>query len=168
MPNRIAAGFLVVLLASGAALADTPPSTQDANFLVKTARGAEHELAIAKLAREKATRPDVKSYAEMIISGHESANSQLHDVARKNGVTIPSGMTRSQQADVHRLAGLQGGDFDRAYVKDETRINQRDEKLEKAEIASTSNAQIKSFVQSLQADDAKHAAAGKTLELSGQ
>ena len=164
----------IILLATGTASALSPAdaaasvSSKDRHFLAETARGAQYELTIAKLAADMATRADIKDYAQMIISAHESGKAKLHAVAQDNNITLPENMTKAQQAKVRRLSTLQGSTFDKAYVAEETRINQRDKTLEEKEIDTTSNQQIKDFVRSLHEDDVKHASAGRALERSGQ
>ena len=143
-------------------------SATDRDFLVSTAQGATYELATAKLALTKATRPDIKSYAHTMIADHQSLNQKLHQVARQNDVDLPTTMTSDKQHDYDSLEGLDGTAFDTAFVQAEVADNRNDVATEQKEADTTDNAQIKSFVERLQRADTKHAKLGEALQRSGQ
>lgn len=139
-------------------------SDTDKSFLQDQAQGTAYELVIAQLAVQKAQRPAVKSYAQMVISDHSQLNSQLQMVARIKKVDLPSDMTAKQKADLARLQGLSGAAFDKAYEEETTRINGQDKSQDAKELAETKDETVRQFVQQLQAADAKHFTAGEQLK----
>ncbi len=109
-------------------------STGDQKFLQNEAQGTAYELAIAKLAAQKATQPDIKNYAQMIIQDHEQLNTQLQQLAQSKGVSLPSSMTAEQQTKLTRLQGLTGQEFDRQYENDTTQVNGQDKSEDQQEL----------------------------------
>ena len=163
----MSARFVVALslgaaLLSGAAHA-AGVSERDSKFLQTESQGAAYELAIAKLATQKATASDIKSYAQMVVSDHDQLNTELHQLASSKGVDLPADMTSKQQSDLQHLQGLSGDAFDRAYKEETTRVNGEDVKEDAAELAATGDADIRGFVQKLRAADVKHEEAGQKL-----
>lgn len=57
-------------------------------FLTKVAESAPKEIAMAQLAVERASNPQVKSYAQQIISDHEQMSQQLVQLAQAKGVEL--------------------------------------------------------------------------------
>jgi len=161
MKNHYTFAVCSLLLSSTAFAADIPDS--QSKFLKTQSQGAAYELAIAKLAEQKATSPEIKSYAQMVAADHESLNSELHKLASSKGVDLPAEMTGKQQSELKTLQGLSGSAFDSAYKKETTRINDEDKKEDQSEMSSVTDPDIRSFVQKLQAADTKHYQAGEKL-----
>ena len=74
------------------------------------------EVALAKLAQEKASNADVKSFAAKLEKDHSQANDDLKEVASKKNITLASAPSKSHQALHDKLAKLSGAEFDKAYV----------------------------------------------------
>lgn len=139
-------------------------STTDQTFLQKQAQGTSYELAIAKLAAQKATKPDMRNYAQMVVTDHDQLNSQLQQLAQSKGVTLPSTMTAKQQANLSNLQDLTGSAFDRQYLNETTRINKEDKQQDQQELSATQDFSVRSFVQTLQSADQKHYKAAQNLK----
>ncbi len=155
---------LVILLVLSAPAANATVSADDRSFLRHEAQGDAYELAIAQLAAEKATRGDVKAYAQRIVSDHEQANAALRHLAQDKGVQLPNGMTNDEQTRFSGLQNLHGADFDRAYVKEALRVNAEDKRDFAKEAKTTHDAEIRAYVQRFSAMDAEHEQAAKQLQ----
>lgn len=164
----VAASLSGGLLFASAGARAASLSEADRDFLVNTAQGATYELAVAKLALTKNASPAVRSYAQTMVSDHRSLNRRLHQVAQENGVSLPTTMTNDKQQSLDHLRGLNGEQFDAAFVQDEADDNKNDTATEQKEISTTDNAQVRTLVQHLQAADAKHAKIGETLQQEGK
>ena len=88
----------------------------DATFVKKAADGGMAEVALAKLAQEKASNADVKSFAAKLEKDHSQVNDDLKEVASKKNITLASAPSKSHQALHDKLAKLSGAEFDKAYV----------------------------------------------------
>ena len=143
-------------------------SSADRDFLVSTAQGTTYELSTAELALTKSTRGDIKSYAHTMIADHKSLDPKLHQLAKRNGVDLPTSMTDEKQQSYDHLKGLDGKAFESAFVKDEADDNGKDVATEQKEIEATDNPHLKAFVGRLKQSDAKHAKLGQALQQAGQ
>ena len=158
----LAIGAIVATgVATGSAQALTPT---DQTFLQDQAQGGAYELAIARLAGQKATDNGIRRYARSIVADHETLNRRLTRLAQGKGVQLPAAMTDRQQADLSRLQGLSGKEFNRAYLTETQRINKDDKEQDRQELAQTKDPAVRSFVQALQTTDAKHFEMGQKLK----
>lgn len=57
-------------------------------FITKVAKSGPKEVAIAQLAVERASNPQVKSYAQQIISDHRKMNQELVQLAQQKGIEL--------------------------------------------------------------------------------
>lgn len=139
-------------------------SGSDKSSLIDVAKGANYELAIAKLAEQRASHPDVKQYAKTVTADHEQLNGALHQIAQRGGVTLPPGMTHEEHGTLTHLETLHGAAFDKAYVGELKRINGKDSSAMKKEIDTTKNTAVKAFLKQMQTADDKHEEMAKKLE----
>lgn len=112
-----ATGMAISNAAQGVKEAVTPtPSAQD--FTDKAAKSEAFEIASAKLAAGKAASPDLKSFAEMMITDHTASTAKIRKAASAAmPAIIPDvTLTDGQQRKLADLAKLSGKDFDKAYA----------------------------------------------------
>jgi putative membrane protein len=103
-----------------------PQKVDDKKFVKDAAVGGLTEVELGKLAQQKASSPDVKQFAEKMVSDHTKANDQLKEVATKENIDIPSSLDSKHQSRVDKLAKLSGPDFDKAYMKDQLKDHEKD------------------------------------------
>lgn len=109
--------------ATGATTTTTPPAgarleRADRRFLERAAEGGMAEVALGQVARERATDPQVKAFAQRIEEDHGKANQALMQLAGTKGVELPKEPERGARRDAERMAAMKPGpDFDRAYMK---------------------------------------------------
>jgi len=84
-------------LVGGARAADTTPtggssslSEKDKTFMKKAAKGGMMEVAMGKMAEEKAQSDDVKSFGKRMVTDHSKANDDLKSIASNKGVQLPT------------------------------------------------------------------------------
>lgn len=78
------------------------------------------EIALAKLAKEKAQSNEVKSFANNMLDDHTKAHDELKQLAQSKGVSLPAEADRQQQSAEKKLAALTGEKFDRQYMNHES------------------------------------------------
>lgn len=88
----------------------------DSEFAVKAANGGMAEVALSKIAEEKATDPKVKEFAKQMITDHSKANNELKTLATSKNITLPSAPNEEKQKAAADLGGKSGSDFDKAYI----------------------------------------------------
>jgi len=109
---------IVTLGASvGGARAASNISTGQGHFLKKTAEHGMAEVELAKLARDKAMRDEVKQFADRMVADHTKANDEVTALATSNGVKLPDGPDKKHAKEKDKLAKLSGPDFDREFMR---------------------------------------------------
>lgn len=161
---RHAALTILLILAAPAAFAAV--SAADRSFLDREARGISYELAIAQLAVQKATRNDIKAYAQRIIAEHAQEDAMLKQIAQNQGVSLPAGMTHDEQTRFADLQGLQGAAFDRAYVAEMVRASAEDERDLTEGAQGSHDLGIRAYANRFGAVAAEHEHAARQLRAS--
>lgn len=111
------AGFAAFLcaLASTAAYADR--HSNDQNFVSQAAQAGLAEIAISKVAMEKSTNEDVRTYAGLMVREHGKANEELTGLVQGHDIDVPSTLDAKHQEAVTELSAKTGAEFDEAYAK---------------------------------------------------
>jgi len=119
--------------------------TNDKKFATDAAIGSMAEVALGKLAAEKATNPEVKQFGQKMVEDHGKANDELKAAAQKESIDLPSSLDSKHQATVDKLSKLSGADFDKAYVKEMVKDHDKDVKEFQKEAQNSQNASIRDF-----------------------
>lgn len=91
-------------------------SKKDENFIKKAATGGMFEIEAARLAAEKATDPQLKTFAEKLREHHQQASDELKQIASARGVTIPTQMPSKEKAMLDKLNKASGDKFDKEFI----------------------------------------------------
>jgi putative membrane protein len=94
----------------------TKTSSADTTFAKEAAMGGMAEVELGKLAVEKASSPDVKSFGQHMVDDHSKANDELKQLAAQKGMTLPATVSSMQKQDMDKLSKLSGAAFDKAYI----------------------------------------------------
>lgn len=89
----------------------------DQKFVHDAAAGGMAEVELGKLAQEKASSDQVKSFGKRMVDDHGRANDELKALAQKKNITLPTDLDRKDKATRDRLSKLSGPSFDRAYMR---------------------------------------------------
>lgn len=89
----------------------------DQTFVTKAGSGNMAEVELGKLAQEKGTSDQVKSFAQRMVTDHTKANDELKTIAQNKNITLPSDLDSHDKALRVRLSKLSGPQFDHAYIQ---------------------------------------------------
>jgi putative membrane protein len=109
----IAAALVSFAVSAQAAPGDLKHS--DKAFIEKAAKSGQAELQISQIAADRATNPQIKEYASMVVNDHQQMNSDLAALAAKKGVTLPATDAKSDKWSKKKT-----DEFDKDYVKEMT------------------------------------------------
>jgi len=154
-PSRFCFGTVftfAVLIAAGEVktYAQAPTDPQIAG-IVQTAN--QIDINHAKLALKKTSNPQVKEFANQMISDHTSLQKSVNDLAKKLSVTTEDSTTSKQlkqQAtdETKKLTSLRGNAFDKEYASHEVAYHQAVIEAAKTTlIPNAKNAELKSAVE---------------------
>jgi putative membrane protein len=107
----IVAGLLAIAQIKARAASD-----DDKKFLATAAQSDENEIGLSKLAEQKATNPEVRAFAQKMVSEHEKMSASMKPFADSWGVTPPSGLDDDHQKEFDKLQSMSGNDFDKDYM----------------------------------------------------
>lgn len=143
-------GFLSTFELGAMAQAQAPTDPQIVG-IVQTANRIDIDQA--KLALRKSTNPQVKEFANQMISDHTNLKKSVSDLASKLGAKEePSDTSKQlkQQAaeESKKLSGLKGKNFDREYASHEIAYHQAViDAATNTLIPNAKNAELKSALQ---------------------
>ena len=123
----------------------TVQRVDDKRFLKDAAMGGLTEVALGKLAVEKGSGDAVKQFGQKMIDDHTKASEELKQLAMAGGVNVPDALDSKHQSRVDKLARLSGGEFDKAYVKDQLKFHQQNVKEFQEEAQYGSVAEVMAF-----------------------
>jgi putative membrane protein len=84
-------------------------------FIIQASIGNLQEVALGRLAAEKAVSPEVKAFAKRMTIDHSKAEAQLIQLIKSRGFQIPREATDPPDEDL-MLKNTPAKDFDRVYV----------------------------------------------------
>jgi putative membrane protein len=114
LADRAASGPIV------SALAPTPtPQKSAQDFVAKAAGSDAFELAAAREAMQRASRNDVKAFADMMLRDHAKSTVDLQKALASAGepLSAPKAPPANLQSKLAQLGQTQPAAFDRAYME---------------------------------------------------
>jgi putative membrane protein len=144
MTQRIAVALAALALAAAPAFAQAVASS-DQSFAREASAGGLDEVALGTLAREKASNPDVKAFAERMITDHGKANDELKQWASSKNVTIAGDLDSPGRSTQVRLSKLSGDAFDKAYMKDMVADHRKDVAAFRKQSESAKDPELKAW-----------------------
>jgi putative membrane protein len=150
---RLAAAAAALCLLTGAASAQQQQKLTDPQIAHIAYTAGVIDIAAAKQALKKSKNKEVRAFAEDMVRDHSAVNKQALALVKKLKVKPqdnPTSRALVKQAKAKRaqLAKLKGAAFDKAYVANEVAFHKTvDNALETQLIPSSSNAELKSLLQ---------------------
>jgi putative membrane protein len=89
----------------------------DGDFVRDVATKNIAEIELSRMAIDKATRADLKAFAQKTIDIHGAAGSKLKSALAGHSLDWPAQLDDKHKKTGDELASKQGADFDREYVK---------------------------------------------------
>ena len=112
VPEQPAAGTAAVGTAGSAASVK-----RDDEFVHDVAMMNMAEIELSRMALNKATRADIKFFAQRIIDDHGAAGNKLKSVLSGDAIDWSGQLDDQHRKTADELAKTQGPDFDRDYLK---------------------------------------------------
>jgi putative membrane protein len=96
--------------------ADGRPLTPDGAFVAAAAQSGLSGVTLGRMAAEKASRPEVKRFAQQVVDVAGRMSEELKPLLKAQNLAAPSDMDQRQTKAHEMLTKLSGEDFDRAFV----------------------------------------------------
>jgi len=122
LPLRFTLAIMVAALAFPALslAAQSNPATAlptGKQFIMKAAKINLGEIALGKLAEQKATDPAIKDFGALMIRQHTALEQRLDTLAKDQGITLPTKPGAKQIALKEQLEKESGQRFDNSYIQ---------------------------------------------------
>jgi putative membrane protein len=118
---------------------------EQSEFLTEAASGGMMEVELGKLAQQRATNPQVKEFAGMMVKDHTAANKELRSLATSKNVMLPDSMSSDHMDHVRELRDKKGADFDKSYMNLMVEDHEEDVKLFEDAANNLEDAEVKAF-----------------------
>jgi putative membrane protein len=136
----------------------------DRKFIEEAAGSGMFEVQVSQLAASKATDPNVKSYASMLVDHHTAANNELVKIANARRVELPAAPPRGMRKDIEKLGKKNGAEFDRDYIREVgIKAHEKDIKLFQGASKDVKDPELKAFVDKTLPVLREHLAAAQKL-----
>lgn len=120
-------------------------SSSDQKFLTEAARGGMKEVRLGEIARNQASGPAVKDFAERLVTDHTKANEELKSLASQNGFVLPTELSDDAHREIDRMSKLSGAEFDREFIAAAMEDHQQGLKSFRDAAERADDAEVKAF-----------------------
>jgi len=147
---KVSALVMAGLLVGAAGL--SAKSVNDAQIASIVVTANQVDIDAGKLASTQATNPEVKKFAETMVTDHTGVNKSAVDLATKLKVTPEDNPTSQSlksggDANLAKLKTLKGAEFDRAYIDHEVDYHQAVlDAVDKTLIPGATNQELKALL----------------------
>lgn len=163
----IVAGSLV----SGCAVAQrTMPGTLSDAAIIGTFNAVDlTEIDAARLAKEKASSPAVREFADRMMQEHTTMLQTRQQLANRLNIqpetpALATAMKSTHDETMQELRKKSGSDFDRAYLDNEVKMHEQAIKLAQDTGESAENSRLKQHLMQTRPDLQSHLAATKSVQ----
>ena len=91
-------------------------TAKEAQCVMMFGSGNAGEIRLAELALKNSESPDVKEFAQMMITDHSKANDELSQVAKNHNIDFPPAPPAADVEMSKTLLDLKGEAFDKKYM----------------------------------------------------
>jgi putative membrane protein len=125
--------------------AKTGLAKSDQKFIEDTAAHGMAEVALGKLAQQKATSDQVKQFGARMEKDHSAANEELKKLASAKGVTLPTAIDKKHQKAIDELSTKTPARFDHEYMEAMVKDHKKDVSEFRRQSKSAKDADVRNF-----------------------
>lgn len=131
-------------------------NASDRQFMIKAAQSDMNEIMTSRLALQRASSAEVKSYAQVMIQQHTDSSSKLKPLAQQKGVTLPNSPSPEGRALMTQLSKLSGRQFDQAYMRGQAQAHARTEAEYRRQLQQGQDPDVRAFANQVLPVVAEH------------
>jgi putative membrane protein len=125
--------------------ATTRVSHGDAKFIRDAAEGNEMEIGLAEIVVRKTQNPQVREYAQHLISDHQQSNRELQQIASERGISWPVAIKKSDAHTLDKYENMSGPEMDRSVMNHWVKDHREDIKEYDKAAKHAQDPQVKQF-----------------------
>lgn len=148
---------------SGSMSGSSSLARADRRFIARAAERNMEELRLSELAAQQATNPQVRAFAQQMVSEHTQATTELTGLASRKGLDPMSREDYDQRA-VTKLGRQSGNDFDKAYMEKMTDAHEDTVDLFDKASRDSKDPEVQAFATKMLPKFREHQQHARTLE----
>jgi putative membrane protein len=123
---------------------------EEQKFVLKAAKSDETEISLSKLALQRSNDPQIKQFAQMMVTDHTKSTSLLKPIAMRHNVALPENPGPANDAKYKMLQNKSGKSFDKAYIQ--TMVTDHENTLQAFQSASgkVQDPKLKEFIATVE------------------
>jgi putative membrane protein len=139
-------------------------SQSDEEFIAKAVIGGLAEVEMGKLAKQRASSPNVRKLASRMVAEQEKVNRELESIAGRRGIAVPVALDDEHKGKLEDLMKESGRAFDRSYVRMQVDGHGKMQALLEAEVKGTRDQALKTFAVKTLPTVREHARMAKDIQ----
>jgi putative membrane protein len=128
----------------------------DAAAMKQLAQANLNEVEGGKAAASKAQSPDVKQFAQKMVTDHQQMYNELQSLAKQKSVALPQSASLKDMAQMKLAERANGVDFDKKYMEMMLKDHLKDAKDTQDLASKTKDPEFKAAVQKAHAKIEEH------------
>jgi len=158
-----------LLTGCAAAQRAMPGTMSDANVVAVFNTIDRSEIEAAQLAKQKASSPTVRDFAERMMDEHRAMLDKRRDLAGRLNIQpekpqLASALNDTHQESMEELRKKSGADFDRAYLDYQVKMHEQAAKLAEETGESTDHSRLKQHLMEARSDIRSHLASAQDIQ----
>ncbi|MCD9184875.1 MAG: DUF4142 domain-containing protein [Pyrinomonadaceae bacterium] len=133
------------------------------SFYTQAAESGMAEVMLGNLALQKTQNEQIRQFAQQMVTDHTNANNELKQLAESKNITLPASVSSKQQSAYDKLNGMNGMDFDKAFMKQMVKDHESAVKLFQKQSEKGEDADAKAFAAKTLPTLQMHLQMAKTL-----
>ncbi|MDE1156419.1 MAG: DUF4142 domain-containing protein [Acidobacteriaceae bacterium] len=121
-------------------------SDSDKIFVATAAQAGVDEIQLSELAETKTSNPEVKKFAQTMVTQHMELAEQIKPFALEWNVPVPMDMDSEHKAEYEKLNALSGEAFDKEYIDAMVQDHTKALELFTAEVSSAQDERLRQTV----------------------
>lgn len=118
----------------------------DQEFCQQAAIGGLYEVTSSRLVQGRTQSQQLQQFAQRMIEDHNRANRELMTLAEQKRIELGQKLDARHQRMIDRLTDLKGAEFDREYLRQQTRAHVETVALFQAKDQNAQDADLKAWV----------------------
>jgi putative membrane protein len=136
--------------------ADQKSDKKDVSFIKEAIKGGKKEVAMGRMAAEKAQNAQVKQLGQRLQQDHTKANQELMQIAQKQGVSLEDKDDKAHKdavahvdKDDHmaKFEGKTGAEFDKAFIEHTLMHHQKGITKYQQALQDCEDTEVKAYIQ---------------------
>ena len=120
-------------------------SAQDQSFVTSANMSNSAEIRLGQLALSKSLNTGIKTFAQLMVSEHSQAQTELSGIASSINVNVKDSIDAQHQLLMAHLDTLNGMSFDTAYINSQVKDHQAAVNLFQTEISAGATQSVKDY-----------------------